>query len=174
MKPALPLTLLASFAFLLQQASAEPLDVGDDAPALKTVDQNGEEVDLAAAFAEGFTLVYFYPKADTPGCTTQTCNLRDAFEEVTAAGIRVFGVSADSSADQLAFAEKYEVPFTLIADFEGEVIKAFGVPTRGAGLPSRQSFLIKEGKIVWRDLSAKPATQAQDAIAAAKEVASAS
>jgi len=173
MKRTLPLALLSSFA-LLGILRADPLEVGDEAPALKTVDQHGEEVDLGAAFAEGFTLVYFYPKADTPGCTTQTCNLRDAFEEVTEAGIQVFGVSADSSADQLAFAEKYEVPFTLLADFKGEVIKAFGVPTRGAGLPSRQSFLVKDGKIVWRDLSAKPATQAQDAIAAAKSVESAS
>ena len=79
-----------------------------------------------------------------------------------------FGVSADTPEDQLAFAEKFEIPFTLLADKKGEVIAAFGVPTNDRGFSSRQSFLIKDGKVVWRDLKATPTTQAEDAIAAAK------
>lgn len=161
------LALLPSIA-LMSIVHAEPLDVGDDAPDVTTTDQTGNQVDLGEELAEGTSLVYFYPKADTPGCTKQACNLRDEFEAVTEAGIQVFGVSADTAEDQLAFAEKYDLPFTLLADKKGEVISAFGVPTlNNRGFASRQSFLIKDGKIIWRDLKAKPATQAQDAIAAA-------
>ncbi len=148
---------------------ADPLEVGAEAPKLKTTDQDGKEVDLEKELGEGYSLVYFYPKADTPGCTKQACNLRDEFEAVKEAGIKVFGVSADTSEDQKKFADKYTIPFTLLADKKGEVIKAFGVPTRGPGLASRQSFLVKDGKVIWRDLKAKPTSQAQDAIAAAKE-----
>ncbi len=160
--------VLLSASFLSVSVSlAEPLEVGANAPAVKTVDQKGKTIDLGKELGEGISLVYFYPKADTPGCTKQACNLRDAFEDVTKAGIKVFGVSADTPEDQLAFAQKFELPFTLLADKKGEVISAFGVPANAKGFASRQSFLIKDGKVIWRDLSAKPETQAQDAIAAA-------
>lgn len=162
------LSLATVFAISLSGVFAEPLNVGDAAPQLKTTDQNGKEVELAKELATGTSLVYFYPKADTPGCTKQACNLRDEFEAVKAAGIKVFGVSADTAADQKAFADKYTLPFTLLADKSGEVIKAFGVPTNPKGFASRQSFLVRDGKVIWRDLKANPTTQAKDAIAAAK------
>jgi peroxiredoxin Q/BCP len=162
------LLTLAAFTLHASFAKAEPLEVGADAPKLQTVDQKGNPVDLGKELASGITLVYFYPKADTPGCTKQACNLRDAFEEVTKAGIKVYGVSADTPADQLAFAEKFQIPFTLLADKKGEVIAAFGVPANPKGFASRQSFLVKDGKVIWRDLKANPTSQAQDAIAAAK------
>ena len=154
--------------FSTSPSNAAPLEVGADAPAVKTVDQKGNKVDLGKELSEGISLVYFYPKADTPGCTKQACNLRDAFEDVEKAGIKVFGVSADTAEDQLAFAGKFELPFTLLADKGGEVIAAFGVPANERGLAARQSFLIKDGKVIWRDLKANPTSQAQDAIAAAK------
>lgn len=165
---ALVLTLIASYLFV-PSLMAEPLKVGDPAPTLKTIDENGKNIDLGEELKSGFTLVYFYPKADTPGCTKQACNLRDEFTAVTKAGIKVFGVSADTPADQKAFKDKFKLPFVLLADKKGEVIKAFGVPLRGGSFASRQSFLVKDGKIVWRDLKAKPVTQAADAIAAAKK-----
>ena len=165
---AIVLTLIASYIFV-PSLMAEPLNVGDPAPKLKTLDENGKAVDLAEELKSGYTLVYFYPKADTPGCTKQACNLRDEFTAVTDAGIKVFGVSNDNPEAQKAFKEKFKLPFVLLADKKGDVIKAFGVPTRGPGFASRQSFLVKDGKIVWRDLKAKPVTQAQDAIAAAKK-----
>lgn len=166
---AIVVLFLVSAFVLVPSLLAEPLDVGDPAPNLKTVDENGEAVDLGEELKDGFSLVYFYPKADTPGCTKQACNLRDEFTAVSKAGIKVFGVSADTPADQKAFKEKYQLPFVLLADNKGEVIKAFGVPLNGGSFASRQSFLVKDGKIVWRDLKAKPLSQAQDAIAAAKE-----
>lgn len=169
MKNSSALLAIAALSLTLAPLCAEPLAEGADAPKVKTVDQKGNPVDLGEELSKGISLVYFYPKADTPGCTKQACNLRDAFEEVTKAGIKVFGVSADTAEDQMAFTEKYQLPFTLLADKKGEVIAAFGVPANEKGFASRQSFLIKDGKVIWRDLKANPTTQAQDAITAAKE-----
>jgi len=168
MKTRPTLLALAALSLATSPLFAEPLEVGADAPKVQTVDQKGNAVDLGKELATGTTLVYFYPKADTPGCTKQACNLRDAFEEVTKAGIKVYGVSADTAEAQLAFADKHQIPFTLLADKKGEVIAAFGVPANDKGFASRQSFLIKDGKVIWRDLKANPTSQAQDAIAAAK------
>lgn len=151
------------FAF---RASADPLPVGSPAPALVVKTQNGKELDLGEVFRQGVTLVYFYPKADTPGCTKQACNLRDSREELSKAGIRVIGVSADAVTDQKAFEEKFQLNFDLVADADSRVIQAFGVPQTMGRFASRQSFLIKDGKVVWHQPKANPVTQAQDAIAA--------
>lgn len=163
--------LLATFviAAFTGFATAEPLEVGADAPKVKSEGHDGKEIDLGKKFEKGTYLVYFYPKADTPGCTKQACNLRDEFEDVKGAGIEVYGVSADTVKDQKAFADKFDLPFTLIADKKGDVIKAFGVKTNPKGMSARQSFLIRDGKVIWVDLKATPTTQAKDAIAAAKK-----
>ena len=142
-----------------------PLSIGDNAPGIATIIETGDPLKLSEVYSDGPTLVYFYPKADTPGCTAQSCNLRDAYEELQSAGIRVIGVSADTPEEQKAFKDKFQLPFTLLADYEGKVIEAFGVP-RNNGKAKRQTFLILGGKIVWRDLEAQPVTQAQDALAA--------
>ncbi|RFC46496.1 MAG: peroxiredoxin Q/BCP [Verrucomicrobia bacterium] len=158
------LLVMMPFAPLL----AEPLQPGADAPALKVLDQTGKEIDLGAEFKTGVTLVYFYPKADTPGCTKQACNIRDQKALLQDAGIKVFGVSADTVQDQRAFSDKFTLPFPLLADKEGKVIAAFGVPTNERGFAQRQSFLIKNGKVIWHQPKANPVTQAEDAIAALK------
>ncbi len=144
---------------------AEPIAVGQKAPRVKGVNEEGKTVKFGDYYKKGAVLVYFYPKADTPGCTTQACNLRDAYTELGEAGITVLGVSMDTPEAQSAFKEKYHLPFTLIADPEGKVVQAFGVPYVDT-YARRQAFLIKDGKIVWRDLKATPASQAQDALAA--------
>ncbi len=153
-------------AFLLSPSQANPAEVGADAPKIKAINEEGKEVDFDEAYQKGLVLVYFYPKADTPGCTKQACSLRDAFAELTEKGITVFGVSHDGPAEQKAFKEKYKLPFTLIADQKNEVINAFGVPANKLQLASRQAFLIKGGKIVWRDLTASTEEQAKDVLAA--------
>ncbi|MDP0500372.1 MAG: peroxiredoxin [Verrucomicrobiota bacterium JB022] len=145
---------------------AEPLSKGAEAPALQVTTHEGKTLDLAEAYAEGPVLVYFYPKADTPGCTAQACNLRDHFEAVKDAGITVIGVSADGVDAQKAFAEKYHLPFTLVADHDKKLGKAFGVDSIMGRVFSRQSFLVVDGKVVWSDLKATPDSQAQDAVAA--------
>ena len=147
-------------------SQAIPLNVGDNAPSITSLTDQGESINFDDVYQDKIILIYFYPKADTPGCTIQSCNLRDEFTTLTDKGITVMGISADSVEEQKAFKEKFSLPFTLIADKEGDVIKAFGVPTRPGGTASRQTFLIKDGVIVWRDLEATPKTQAEDALQA--------
>jgi peroxiredoxin Q/BCP len=163
------LTTIAFAAFASSASiplqSAEPLEVGGDSPAISAVDQNGEKINIGEISKNGTTLVYFYPKADTPGCTKQACSLRDAYEELTEKGVTVIGVSMDSSAAQKAFEKNHDLPFTLIADEDGKVVEAFGVPLLKPGIPSRQAFLIKDGKVIWRDLKASTEKQAADVLA---------
>lgn len=164
MKIPIPSLLLLSLASSL---IANPLSVGDPAPHLEALDHRGGTVSFAEAYAQPWVLVFFYPRADTPGCTAQACSLRDAYEDLTTHGVKVIGVSLDSIEEQAAFASKHELPFTLIADTDGEVVRAFGVPTmqRGARqFSSRQAFLIRDGKVAWRDLSASTHRQAQDVL----------
>jgi peroxiredoxin Q/BCP len=149
------LATMSLFAFLgLKNAAA--IDVGTPAPAISAVDENGQAIQFADFYAKGVTLVYFYPKADTPGCTAEACGLRDSFDSLKARGVQILGVSEDKPEAQKKFREKYHLPFVLVADADGAVAKAFGVPTF-LGFAKRQSFLVKDGKIVWRDLSVSPA-----------------
>lgn len=150
---------MSLLSFLGINASA--LDVGAPAPTVKATDQDGKPLSLEEIYKKGITLVYFYPKADTPGCTAQACSLRDNYDDLRAKGLQVIGVSEDKAEDQKKFQEKYKLPFPLIADSDGAVAKAFEVPV-AAGFAKRQSFLIKDGKIVWRDLSASTKTHAED------------
>jgi peroxiredoxin Q/BCP len=147
---------------------ADEIDLGATLPAVTVPDQDGRPVDLARDGGAGWTLVYFYPKADTPGCTKQACSLRDAYSTLLDKGVRVYGVSSDSVADQKAFQAKYKLPFTLLADTDKRVIDAFGVPHK-LGFASRQAFLFRDGKLVWRDLEASTSEQAADVLAAIEQ-----
>ena len=145
------------------RSAAEPLAVGAPAPAVTGVTHAGEKLDFASLYAKGLVFVYFFPKADTPGCTAQGCSLRDGYADLTARGVTIVGVSTDDVAAQNAFREKYHLPFVLIADKDQTVIKAFGVPVT-LGHASRQAFLIKDGRVFWRDLKAKTKEQAADVL----------
>ena len=162
-----PLQLLAAIVapigLALSAAAAEPIDVGAALPAVTAKNQDGQEVKLAEAGAGGWTLVYFYPKADTPGCTKQACSLRDSYATLTEKKVKVFGVSMDDVAAQKAFQEKYKLPFPLLADKEAKVADAFGVP-HSMGFAKRQAFLFKDSKLVWRDLEASTEQQAADVL----------
>lgn len=163
------LIMATMFSFLGCSREAGAIAVGDEAPRLTARDQNGGEIHLGDVYAKGPTLVYFYPKAGTPGCTAQACSLRDAFPDFAADGVQVIGVSADSVEAQKKFAEEYKLPFTLLADTDLAVAKAFGVPTVPVlGVPKRQSFLVIDGKIAWIVESAKTgdhAAEVRDALA---------
>lgn len=149
--------LLAFFGIV----AANALEVGEVAPAPTAHDQDGKPLSFEETYKKGVTLVYFYPKADTPGCTAQACSLRDSYADLRAKGLQIIGVSEDKADDQKKFQEKYKLPFPLVADSDGAVAKAFGVPTAN-GFAKRQSFLIKDGKIAWRDLKASTDKQATD------------
>lgn len=144
-------------------SKVKALEVGDQAPVIVAADQNGAEIRLVDVYAKGPTLVYFYPKADTPGCTAQACSLRDSFANLSAENLQILGVSRDSSASQKKFQEKYKLPFTLLADLDGKVAEAFGVPSiLGMPVSRRQSFLVQGDKVVWKSASAKTGDHAAE------------
>jgi peroxiredoxin Q/BCP len=155
----------AALAIAAIPALAATIEVGSPAPVLTATDQSGQKINLADAYKSGYTLVYFYPKADTPGCTKQACSLRDSFAQLTEKGVKVYGVSHDTAESQKAFQEKYKLPFPLLADTDHALSTAFGVPSKGE-YAARQAFLIKDGKIVWLDREASTAEQAADVLAA--------
>jgi peroxiredoxin Q/BCP len=102
------------------------LKVGDMAPNFEAKDQQGKIVKLAD-YAGKKLVLFFYPKASTPGCTAEACNLSDHYQSFLAKGYDVLGVSADSAKRQQNFMDKYKLPFPLLADEDKAVIEAFGV-----------------------------------------------
>lgn len=102
------------------------LQIGDKAPDFKSKDQNGNLVQLSDFIGKKLVL-YFYPKDDTPGCTAQSCNLRDNFPALQAAGFHVLGVSVDDEKSHQKFIKKFDLNFPLLADTEHEMVNAFGV-----------------------------------------------
>lgn len=126
---------------------------GDKAPEFEAVDQNGKNVKLSDHKGEN-VILYFYPKDDTPGCTKEACNLRDNHQLLLDKGYTVIGVSADTDAKHKKFADKYDLPFSLLPDTEKEIINAYGVwgPKKFMGREyegiHRKTFVIDgEGKI---------------------------
>lgn len=112
--------------------------VGQEAPAWQATDQSGAS-HTSDEYRGRWLVLYFYPKDDTPGCTKEACSFRDAAEELPEE-VAVVGVSGDSEASHQRFAEKYRLPFTLLADLEKKIIGAYG--TDGVSLPKRTTFLI--------------------------------
>ena len=102
------------------------LDINDKAPDIKLEDENGKEVSLKD-YKRKTVVLYFYPRADTPGCTKEACSFRDADRQMQKAGIVVLGASPDTPQAQKKFQEKYHLPFSLLADAEKKLCNAFGV-----------------------------------------------
>lgn len=129
-------------------ASASDLVVGAKAPAFEAQDQNGKTVKLSDFAGKQNVVLYFYPKDDTPGCTKEACSLRDGHGAILATGSVVLGVSGDDVKSKKAFAEKYHLPFSILADPEKKIIEAYGVKMAIVGLARRVTFLIdKTGTI---------------------------
>ena len=134
------------------------LQVGDAIPNFTAVDQNENSISLTD-FKGNKSIVFFYPRANTPGCTVEACNLRDNYKALQDRGYQLFGVSADTPKKQKNFADKYELPFTLIADENKSVINAFGVwgPKKFQGRDydgiHRITFLIDEKGVVEKVIS---------------------
>ncbi len=140
----------------------EQLKAGDPAPAFTLKDQDGREVSLAD-FKARKLLLYFYPKADTPGCTTQACSVRDAMEELAEAGAVAVGISPDQPARQKKFDDKYGLGFPLLSDPDHAVAQAYGAWGEKSMYGKtyegiiRSSFLIDEtGRILQASYKVKP------------------
>ena len=101
------------------------LKIGDKMPDFEVVDQDGNAVSSKDLIGKK-TIIYFYPKDNTSGCTAEACSLRDNYEALQAKGYNVVGVSKDSAASHRKFADKYELPFTLLADTSTQMLQTFG------------------------------------------------
>ena len=129
------------------------LQIGDTAPNFKSLDEAGNAVSLADYKGKKLVL-FFYPKASTPGCTVEACDLRDNHHRFQANGYKILGVSADSPKRQQNFSKKYDFPYPLLADENKEVINAFGVwgPKKFMGREydgiHRTTFVIDENGLI--------------------------
>ena len=131
------------------------LKAGDKVPEFSALDQDGNAVSLSDYKGKKL-VVFFYPKASTPGCTAEACNLRDHYRELQDSGYSLLGVSADSQKKQANFRDKYEFPFPLLADEDRKVIETFGVwgPKKFMGREydgiHRKTFIIDGSGVVER------------------------
>jgi len=128
----------------------ESLKVGDPAPVVSAVTDSGTTLNLGDVYKDNeYTVVFFYPKALTGGCTKQGCSLRDVNAELAKKGVAIIGVSTDTVEKQKEFKDTNNFPFPLLADTDKKVVKAFGQP--GVMMASRECYVIKDGKIVYKD-----------------------
>jgi peroxiredoxin Q/BCP len=143
---------------------------GKPAPDFELKTDTGETVKLSALQGQPVVL-YFYPKDDTPGCTTQACGIRDAYQEFRDRGALVFGISADDEASHAKFKQKYELPFTLLADPDRQAIEAYDVWTEKSmygkkymGI-ERSTFVVgKDGTLAKELRKVKPAEHADQVL----------
>lgn len=147
------------------------LNIGDKAPDFTLCDKNGSPVSLSD-FLGKKVVVYFYPKDNTPGCTRQACAFAGAYQEFKSKNVEVIGISKDSVASHVKFAEKYDLPFVLLSDPELAAIKAFGVwqEKKNYGKISmgvvRSTFIIDENGYIEKVMpKVKPDTNAAEILA---------
>lgn len=147
------------------------MNVGDKAPDFKLSDQFGKTHKLSD-YRGQWVLLYFYPKDDTTGCTAEACAIRDNYSQFSKAGIVVIGVSVDSVKSHGKFASKYELPFTILADEQKEVVRLYGAwrekPMAGRKImgTERMSLVINpDGKIVKTYEKVKPTEHAEEVLA---------
>lgn len=161
--------ILIGSVFFLTRAKAAPkaeiLPIGAKIPSIETTTEEGKTIDLARESEKGWVLVFFFPKAFTPGCTTQACNLRDHFQTLASENVRVIGISTDSTETLQKFHEKQKLPYLLISDSDKKLAQAFGISTL-FGMTKRTTFLFHNGTLIWRDPNPTPSKQTEDALAA--------
>ena len=145
------LALMSLLSIIGVTAQAEPIKIGEAAPKITATTDAGTALDLADVYKKNnYTLVWFYPKALTGGCTKQGCSLRDASAELKKKGVAVIGVSTDTVEKQKEFKDKNNFDYPLLADTEKKVLKAFG--QSGGMMASREAYLIdRQGKVVYYD-----------------------
>ena len=137
------ITALLALLISLPALAGEAPTVGQAAPGFKLQDQNGDWHDLED-YRGSWLAVYFYPKDDTPGCTTEACNFRDNIYAFKGIGAEVVGISVDDVESHKDFSDKYKLPFVILADEEGTTAEAYGVlrDWKLIQIASRQSFIV--------------------------------
>lgn len=154
------------YLFRINIMAAPILKSGDDAPNFTLPDYQGRQVSLSD-FKSKWVVLYFYPKDDTPGCTTEACHFRDDFKLLENLGAQVVGMSIDDSFSHKKFAEKYNLPFPLLSDASGEVASLYGALNNFLviKLAKRYTYLINpQGKIAKIYLSVDTSKHSQEII----------
>lgn len=158
------LSLFASIGL----AHAEKVSVGQQAPLFSLHTQEGSTLDLASRQGKGWTVLYFYPKAGTPGCTTQACAFRDAIKVIRSENADVFGISTDDVADLQKFHKEHQLTFTLLSDPDANVTEAYGVKMPIVNAAKRWTFILDPALVIRQiDDDVDPAI---DAMRVAKEL----
>ena len=122
--------------------------VGDKAPDFTLPSQMGDNVTLSEYFGKKNVVLYFYPEDETPGCIKEACTFRDSYEELTALGAEVIGVSGQSVASHKSFANHYGLPFILLSDMKKEIRKLYGVHSTMGLIPGRVTYIIDKKGVV--------------------------
>jgi peroxiredoxin Q/BCP len=123
-------------------ANAAPLQVGQSAPLFQLQAHDGDQISLVARRGKGWTVLYFYPKAGTPGCTTQACAFRDAIKLIREQNAEVYGISTDDVKDLLAFHQQHKLTFSLLSDQDAKVSEAYGVKMPILNMAKRWTFIV--------------------------------
>lgn len=163
------ISILSALALLVigAPAQAEQFRTGDPAPDFELMDQN-EQLHSIEDYRGKWVALYFYPKDDTPGCTTEACEFRDNIFAFKNLDCQILGVSLDDVESHKDFAEKYSLPFPLLADTSGTTADAYGVKSKFMGMTvaKRQTFLIDpDGKIAKHYVEVDPDTHSQEVLA---------
>lgn len=162
--------ILMCLASALGAIVARAAQEGDSAPDFRAPSTSGGEASLADFYGKWLVL-YFYPKSFTPGCTTEACNLRDSYAEIIKTGAQILGVSADPIETQNKFKAEYKLPFDLLADPDGAIVRAYDVARPDSPRAQRVTFIISpEGKIARVINSVKPAEHDAQVLAALEEL----
>lgn len=145
----------------LENVRAADLKIGDKAPVFKTKTHTGADFDLNMRKGT-WTVLYFYPKAGTPGCTKQACAFRDSIDQIRSQGADVFGISADTVAEQASFHKEHSLNFTLLADDGNKIIDLYGAKIPMMKMAKRWTFIVDpELKIRWVEKDVDPAMDAK-------------
>lgn len=140
--------LILIIPFLIMNKN-KPIQIGDKLPSFILKNQFDETFNSDDYLGKTAMVIYFYPKDDTPGCTKEACSFRDSYEVFTDKEVKVIGISSDSVESHKNFADKYNLPFILLADTDKKVRKLFGVPNSILGLiPGRVTYIIDSKGVV--------------------------
>ncbi len=128
--------------FWINSPMAEPLGVGQPAPVFELKNQEGKTFNLTSRLNKGWTVLYFYPKAGTPGCTTQACGFRNAIEGIRKLNAEVYGISTDETSALQNFHQEHKLRFDLLSDADAKVTEAYGVKMPLINIAKRWTFIV--------------------------------
>ena len=165
------IALCLSWLPFMASTPANALEVGQPAPQFELQSLEGGSLNLASRLNQGWTVLYFYPKADTPGCTKQACAFRDAIKVIRDQNAEVYGISTDSIESLQAFQQKYHLNFPLLSDPEATITEAYGVKMPLVKYAKRRTFIIDPQLVIRKiDEDVDPALDAQHVADALKDL----